>query len=229
MWPTPDSGQQPETCHKIQRPGHQEDLGGSAPATEGGSGRRKNRWSVHHYVVATTLQAPHERKQMKIVGIVGVAVGAVLFAACSSSPSTGAETISGSTTSAANNPTIPLKATGVFTDTGSITLGSHSTKGTLKFTKGDLNVNHSNPPSPNAPTSLNSTTCRAVFDEHGTFTVTGGTGPYKDATGHGGFAVSFAFNLPKLASGQCNESNNANPVPGTYLSTFKATGTITIQ
>jgi hypothetical protein len=165
---------------------------------------------------------------MKIVGIVTVALGAVMFAACSSS-STGVETIYGTTTSDANNPTVPLTATGVFTDTGSLSLGSNSTKGTLHFKKGGLNLTHSNPPSPNAPTSFDPTTCRAVFAESGTFTVTGGTGPYNGASGHGTFSVSFAANLPKLANGQCDESSNANPVPGTSLTTFKATGNITIQ
>jgi len=165
---------------------------------------------------------------MKIVGLVTAALVAVLLAACSSS-STGAETIYGTTTSTANNPTIPLKATGVFTDTGTIVLGSKTTKGTLHFTKGGLNVNHSNPPNPNSPTSFDAATCHAVFDESGTFKVTGGTGPYNGATGRGTFRVTFGFNLPKLANGQCNESNSANPVPGTTLTTFKATGNITIE
>jgi len=167
---------------------------------------------------------------MKIVGlVVAAALAAILLAACSSSPSTGAETIYGTTASTANNPTIPLKATGVFTDTGTIALGSKSTKGTLHFTKGGLNVNHSNPPNPNTPSSFNATTCRVAFAESGTFKVTGGTGTYKGATGHGTFKVTFAATLPKLASGKCNESNNANPLPGTSLTTFKATGNLTIQ
>ncbi len=166
---------------------------------------------------------------MKIVGILTVALAAALFAACSSS-STGAETLYGTTTSTANNPTVPLKATGVFTDTGSIYLGDNKqTKGTLHFKKGGLNLTHSNPPNPNAPTSFNATTCRVVFAESGTFKVTGGTGPYNGASGHGTFKVTFAANLPKLANGQCNESNNANPIPGTALTTFKAVGNITIH
>jgi len=169
------------------------------------------------------------RNEMKIVGIATVALAAVLLAACSSS-STGAETIYGTTTSTANNPTVPLRATGVFTDTGSIYLGNNNaTKGTLHFKKGGLNLTHSNPPSLNTPTSFNPTTCRAVFAGSGTFKVTGGTGPYNGATGHGTFTVTFAANFPKLANGQCNESNSANPVPGTSLTTFKATGNITIQ
>jgi hypothetical protein len=166
---------------------------------------------------------------MKIVGLVAAAtLAAILLAACSSS-STGAETIYGTTTSTANNPTIPLTATGVFTDTGTISLGGKSTKGTLHFKKGGLNVNHSNPPAPNTPSSFNATTCRVAFAESGTFKVTGGTGPYKGATGHGTFKVTFAATLPKLASGKCNESNSANPLPGTSLTTFKATGNLTIQ
>jgi len=44
----------------------------------------------------------------------------------------------------ANTPTVPLKATGVFTDTGSITLtgNGNSGTGTLKVSKGDLKVSH---------------------------------------------------------------------------------------
>jgi hypothetical protein len=166
---------------------------------------------------------------MKIVGLATAALVAVLLAACSSS-STGAETLYGTTTSTANNPTVPLKATGVFTDTGSIYLGNNKqTKGTLHFKKGALNLTHSNPPSPNAPTSFNTTTCRVLFAESGTFKLTGGTGPYNGATGHGTFKVTFAATFPKLASGKCNMSNSANPLPGTSLTTFKATGNITIQ
>ncbi len=166
---------------------------------------------------------------MKIVGLVAAALAALLLAACSSS-STGVETISGSTTSTANNPTVPLTASGVFSDTGSISLGGKGTKSFLKFSQGKLAVTHTNPSSLNNPSSINNTTCRVVFAGNGTFTVTGnGTGPYKGASGHGKFAVTFAATFPKLASGKCNLSNSANPLPGTSLTTFKATGNITIQ
>jgi hypothetical protein len=165
---------------------------------------------------------------MKIVGLVTAVLAAVILAACSSS-STGVETISGSTTSTANNPTVPLTASGVFSDTGSIYLGNNKqTHGFLKFTQGKLEVSHSNPPMPQPNTNNN--TCRVSFAESGNFKVLpGGTGPYKGASGHGKFAVTFAATFPKLASGKCNLSNSANPLPGTSLTTFKATGNITIQ
>ena len=165
---------------------------------------------------------------MKIVGLVTAALVAVLFAACSSS-STGAETLYGTTTSTANNPTVPLKATGVFTDTGSIYLGSKTTKGYIALQKGCTKCDPLQSTQSQCPTSVNPTTCRVVFAGSGTFKVTGGTGPYNGATGHGTFTVTFAATFPKLANGQCNESNSANPLPGTSLTTFKATGNITIQ
>ncbi|HUY06456.1 MAG TPA: hypothetical protein VMU99_04280 [Acidimicrobiales bacterium] len=166
---------------------------------------------------------------MKIaIAISAVISTGALLTACGSSSTTGSETFSGSTTSTANKPVVPLKASGVFTDTGSITLGGQSTKGTLTFSKGNLDLTHSKGSNSNTPTSFNPSTCRVVFESLGTFKVTGGTGSYKGATGHGTFKVEFAASLPKLANGKCNESNNAQPIAGSSLTTFKATGTLTI-
>jgi hypothetical protein len=169
---------------------------------------------------------------MKIAVVIPIAAAvsaAALLGGCGSSSTTGAESISGSTTSTANVPVIPLKASGVFADTGSITLGNgKSTKGTLNFSKGKLDVMHSKGTNTNTPTSFNTKTCHVVFDSGGTFKVTGGTGSYNGATGNGTFKVEFSATLPKLANGKCNESNNAQPLAGSSLTTFTATGTVTI-
>jgi len=115
---------------------------------------------------------------------------------------TGAETFYGTTTSTANKPTIPLKATGLFTDTGSINLGGGGNgagKGTLKLTKGNITVEHSK--DVNGPSSVNKTTCVAVFSIHGTVEkVLSGTRAYKDYTGQGTFHVTFGGTMPRVKS-----------------------------
>jgi hypothetical protein len=112
---------------------------------------------------------------------------------------TGTETFYGTTTSTANQPAIPLKATGLFTDTGSIDLkgGSGAGKGTVKLTKGSLTVGHSK--DHNGPSSMNRATCVAVFSIHGTVkSVLSGTGAYKGYTGHGTFRVTFGGTMPRV-------------------------------
>jgi hypothetical protein len=163
-----------------------------------------------------------------VLGVLGLGGG--VLSAYGSSTKTGTENFSGSTTSSANNPTIPLKASGVFTDTGSFVLGNgKSTKGTLDFSKGKIDVTHSIGNDNAPPTSFNAKTCHVVFESPGTFTVTGGTGTYEGATGHGSYKVTFSATLPKLKNGKCNESNNAQPVAGSSLTAFEASGTLTIK
>jgi hypothetical protein len=41
--------------------------------------------------------------------------------------------------------------------------------------------------------------------------------------------VSFRADLPKLASGKCNESNNAQPLTTGAIAVFKGTGPLTIK
>jgi len=113
---------------------------------------------------------------------------------------TGAETFYGATTSTASKPIIPLKATGLFTDTGSINLGGGGNgagKGTLKLTKGNITVEHSK--DYNGPSSVNKRTCVAVYSIHGTVEkVVSGTGAYKGYTGQGTFHVTFGGTMPRV-------------------------------
>lgn len=162
----------------------------------------------------------------------------LLAAACSSSsppsgtassPAAGTETFYGTTPSTANHPTIPLKATGLFTDTGSIHLtgGNGAGTGVLKLTRGTLTVQHSK--NHNGPSSVNKATCQVKFSVTGTFKVLSGTGAYKGTTGAGTYLVTFGGTLPKKPDGKCNLANNAAPVNGTSLTTFKATGPLTAR
>jgi hypothetical protein len=143
-------------------------------------------------------------------------------------PRTGAEVIVGDTASEANNPKIPLHATGLFADTGSIVLTGNGSSGTGKLTlsKGVLKVHHSTTRSPG--TIFDSKTCAVKVTEAGTFQIVpGSTGAYKKLTGSGTFLVTFTGTMPRLKSGKCNNSQNANPVAGSSLTVFKLTGTFT--
>jgi hypothetical protein len=75
------------------------------------------------------------------------------------------------------------------------------------FPDGSYQVTHS---VPTGPHSLNPKTCLLRANEHGTYTVSGGTGKYKGITGSGKFTVSGIVILARTKSGACDTS--ANPV-----------------
>lgn len=147
-----------------------------------------------------------------------------------SSNKTGTESIGGQTSSMANVPTVPLHATGIFTDTGTLTLSGSggSGTGTLKFSHGNLTVYHSTQhPLGNGLPPVNPVHCTFSGAENGTFKVTSGTGSYEGASGQGVYKVSFTGQLPRLPSGKCNLSQNAQPT--SVETTFLATGTLTVK
>jgi hypothetical protein len=186
------------------------------------------------------------KRTTSITTVVSLAAIAVLpttiIAACSSSSSshsaavatatqhvarTGTEIIAGDTTSSANSPTIPLKAYGLFTDTGNFTLSGSAKTGTdpLPLSKGSIRVYHAQVGS--GGTIFDAKTCGVKFTESGTFKVVpGSTGAYKSITGSGNYTVTFQGTLPRLKSGKCDNSQNATP--GNALTIFKVTGTFTL-
>jgi hypothetical protein len=136
-------------------------------------------------------------------------------------------TFSGQTTSIANAPVVPLTAAGLFTDTGSITLGGQGNgNATLKFSHGNLTVYHYSA-NPNGTQTGNPTTCAFSGTSSGTFKVVSGTGSYAGTTGSGTFKVTFTGMGPKLSSGACNQSQSAAPT--SMLTVFRATGTLTLK
>jgi hypothetical protein len=178
--------------------------------------------------------------RMTAVAAIAVAAGASA-AACSSSSSstatTGTETFSGTETltaaQAGSNsfqPTIPLKASGVFSDSGSIFLNAGNKAGpsTIKLGKGNVTIHHAatNPNLQPVPIGAASA-CVFGATEHVAYTVTGGTGSYKGITGGQGVAtLTIKITLPKLAGGKCNESNSAAPTGGS--ASFDAVGPVTV-
>ncbi len=183
------------------------------------------------------------------VALAGLGVGLGLAWPLTSSGFSGTETFSGiknltaAQTSAQNFvPTIPLTASGPFSDTGSIYLTPGSGKdgngpgtATIKLANGDLNVHHAASLPANAqPVQLPGSSCTFSVTQKTGYTVVGGTGKYAGATGHGVATVTFNFTLPRLpihsghitsSDGACDTSNSAMPLGGQVV--FSAVGPVT--
>jgi hypothetical protein len=158
-----------------------------------------------------------------IIGAIVVLVAALGLAACSSGTTTGTQTISGSSTNLSSS-TLPVTATGVVSTTGSLPLDTSSLSIVIKFAAGDLDLTHSKGTMP--PPVVNTANCSASQVETGTYTVTGGTGKFSGATGHGDFKISFAGVFPKT-SGACTITQSSTPVSGTMA--FRASGPLTVN
>ena len=182
-----------------------------------------------------------------------IALAGALGACSSSSSSTGAaaaksaapkpttQTMTGQVTGAAvvaNTTVIPLKLTGVVDTTGTFTSpNTNATHVTLTFpTKaGNLVVAAYAPDANAAPTVVNAAQCRGKSTIHATYTVDGSksTGTFAGATGSGKATVVFEADAPKYTSGsqngQCNMSNNAQPLAAGALATFTASGPLTLK
>ena len=92
-------------------------------------------------------------------------------------------------------------------------------------------VNADVPDANNPPTQTNAKTCFFKSTISGTYTVDGAksTGKFHGGTGHGTVKDVFQAYGPKLKNGQCNQSNNAQPLANGALSTFYASGPLTVS
>jgi hypothetical protein len=182
-------------------------------------------------------------------GVIALAgLGGGLYAAwplTSSGPVTGTETFAGTevlTAAQAGSqnffPTIPLTASGLFSDKGSIYLAPGSGKNgngggpaTIRLNNGNIRVHHG-ASNPNEQPVRQGTSCVYAFSDKVGYTVTGGTGRYSNVTGgHGTATVTFRFTLPKLvpvdptSPAGCNTGSNAVPLGGS--ASFSAVGPVT--
>jgi hypothetical protein len=104
---------------------------------------------------------------------------------------------------------VPIKATGAFTDTGYITIGTGKTK-VITFHDGTITLVSTNKAA--VKQHLDKADCHATEAlTGGYYKIVKGTGRYAGITGKGIAAVTFAATLPKTASGTCNTSNTAIP------------------
>ncbi len=139
----------------------------------------------------------------------------------------GTETFVLRTDSAASNPDYAVTASGVFSATGTFPgIGNGQDQSLAKFPDGIFVVTHPVKDEKTTYQSVNSKTCRATFDQKGTFTVAKGTRAYKGITGYGTFTADSAGTLPREHDGKCDASQNAQPVKGSTHTVITAKGSI---
>ena len=143
-------------------------------------------------------------------------------------PKLGTEIIAGLTPG--RDPTsLRVKASGVFTDTGTLKLpiGNPRTI-TFSFSRGKLLVLNATGPT-SGPRTVRTATCAFSQASAGTYRVLSGdsTGSYAGATGHGSYAFSSSGIAPKTASGVCDMSSKATP--GQALFTIRLRGPLVLN
>jgi len=103
-------------------------------------------------------------------------------------------------TSATSTKTTVI-ARGVFT-AGGVDIETSNTTDTLKFPNGTIRLRHSEPV---GPVSFSPRTCLLTVNQHGTYTLLGGTGKYAGISGHGRFRLHI-LSVAARSHGQCNEN-----------------------
>ena len=162
----------------------------------------------------------------KIVYVLPLLAAAAVLAACTSSSNTVAvstsrpsasagmatEVITASTANAGAS-SVTIKASGAFTDTGTLKLpiGNPRTI-TFSFSRGNLVVLNATGPA-NGPRQLDKATCAFSQPSAGTYRILVGnsTGLYAGATGHGMYALDFSGIAPQAAGGTCRTAGSAPP------------------
>jgi hypothetical protein len=133
----------------------------------------------------------------------------------------------------ANVSTFSVTYTGPVATTGTFnTSGPNPAKGqthTFATKAGDLTLQVSGTPG-NVQKSIGpASSCGFEFGTTVPYTVTGGTGKFAGATGHGTVVVTFTADLPKLANGKCNTSKSAQPIASTAVGVFSLSGPLTVK
>jgi hypothetical protein len=162
-------------------------------------------------------------KWAEIAAALGLAAAlTAVTAGCGNSPSgvsgadaaaTTAEHFTATTTNLAiidsKSETVRLLATGVFTATGTISLGGSSATGELRFRNGDIEVRHGDGVTKQ---TLDKKDCVLTYtDRNIKYKILGGTGAYKGITGSGTAGLEFALKMPRTSHGSCDTSNSATP------------------
>jgi hypothetical protein len=92
-------------------------------------------------------------------------------------------------------------ARGVFT-AGGADITTSNTTDKLKFPNGTIRLRHSNPP---GGVSFDPRTCLSTVNQHGTYTLLGGTGKYAGISGHGTFRLHVLL-VAARSHGQCSQT-----------------------
>ncbi len=95
-------------------------------------------------------------------------------------------------------------ARGVFT-AGGVDITVSNTTDTLKFPNGTIRLRHSEP---TGPANFNPRTCLGTVNQHGTYTLLGGTGKYAGISGHGRFRLHVLL-VAARSHGKCSDTKPA--------------------
>jgi hypothetical protein len=143
----------------------------------------------------------------------------------SAAPTAGTEHFTATTSNmsviAAPNNSLPVKASGLFTDSGSVGLAGNGKSALLHLKNGTISMSHG--PGTSRQT-VDRANCHASLVESGLkYQITGGTGRYARITGSGTAELTLIAALP-LVHGKCDVSQSA--VPNAATETFTATGPV---
>lgn len=180
----------------------------------------------------------------KIFYALPLLAAAAVLAACTSSSSTSSSSTSSNTsavstsrpsasaematevitasTASVDASSVTIKASGAFTDTGTLKLpiGNPRTI-TFKFSRGNLVVLNATGPA-SGPRQLNKATCAFSQSSGGTYRILSGnsTGSYAGATGHGVYAFDSSGIAAKAAGGTCHMGSSAAPAKAHFTILF---------
>jgi hypothetical protein len=148
-----------------------------------------------------------------VLGGTGIAV------ASSHSATTGTEHFQMMTTSATASSD-SLIASGVFTAPGVDHEHNKTNTATFTFANGTVGVKHSNG---TGKQSFNPKTCLLTINEHGTYTITGGTGSYAGITGNGKYQLSILA-VGARSGSKCSKTKP----PVAFHQVINASGPVTL-
>ena len=114
---------------------------------------------------------------------------------------TGIEHVQIMSTSTAASPLASTIVWGPVTAAGVDHMGN--TVDTIVFPGGSWRIRHS---AGTGPQSFNPKTCLLLVNQHGTYTILGGTGKYKGISGHGTYQVSIVSIFAKTRKGACSQT-----------------------
>jgi hypothetical protein len=148
-----------------------------------------------------------------------VIAGTGIAAASTHQAATGTENFQMMTTSA-TSPTASVIASGAFTAPGVDHENQKANTATFTFPNGTVSLKHS---AGTGKQSFNPKTCLLTIDEHGTYTLTGGTGSYSGITGNGKYQLSILA-IGASSGGKCSKSKP----PVAFHQVINASGPVTL-
>jgi hypothetical protein len=132
---------------------------------------------------------------------------------------TGTENFQMMTTSA-TSPTASVIASGAFTAPGVDHENQKANTATFTFANGTVSLKHS---AGTGKQSFNPKTCLLTISEHGTYTLTGGTGSYSGITGNGKYQLSILA-IGASSGGKCSKTKP----PVAFHQVINASGPVTL-